>query len=45
MRALQRGSSHFMLEWGEPDEPNGHITGYSIGYQKGESFPVDRCNF
>ncbi|XP_067683100.1 neuroglian-like isoform X2 [Haliotis asinina] len=32
--ALYRGSTHFLLEWGEPKEPNGNVTGYKVGYKK-----------
>ncbi|XP_055958348.1 neuroglian isoform X2 [Patella vulgata] len=31
--AVNVGSTHFTLAWGEPVEKNGIITGYDIGYQ------------
>ncbi|XP_041349056.1 neuroglian-like isoform X2 [Gigantopelta aegis] len=36
--ALHRGSTHLLLEWGPPTEPNGVVTGYEVGYQKIEGF-------
>jgi len=30
------GSTHFMLTWVEPDDPNGVITGYNLSYQSSE---------
>ncbi|XP_046363431.1 neuroglian-like isoform X4 [Haliotis rufescens] len=38
--ALYRGSTHFLLEWGEPKEPNGNVTGYRVGYKKIQGLEV-----
>ncbi|ESO96246.1 hypothetical protein LOTGIDRAFT_174928 [Lottia gigantea] len=32
--AVNVGSTHFTLHWGEPKEKNGIITGYDLGYQR-----------
>ena len=29
-----RGSRYFLLEWKEPENPNGELLGYQIGYKK-----------
>ncbi|XP_052211917.1 neuroglian-like isoform X2 [Dreissena polymorpha] len=37
---LLRGSHHFLINWEEPKEPNGIITGYQIGYQTVDGFNI-----
>ena len=36
-RVLRRGSDHFLIEWEEPEEPNGILTGYDVGFSQGKS--------
>ncbi|XP_036370304.1 neuroglian isoform X2 [Octopus sinensis] len=33
LRAAVRGSNHFLLDWKVPDDKNGYIVGYDIGFQ------------
>ncbi|KAL4226716.1 Hemicentin 2 [Mactra antiquata] len=39
-RVVTRGAHHFLIEWEEPEEPNGNLTGYEIGYRKVEGFAL-----
>jgi hypothetical protein len=39
------GSTHFMLEWKEPDEPNGIITGYQFSYQSITNLNLGRLQY
>lgn len=36
--ALVRGSGHFHLKWEPPEEKNGVLIGYNIGFQKSKFF-------
>ena len=31
----ERGSEHFLVSWDPPSEPNGVLTGFTIGYRLG----------
>lgn len=37
---LRRGHDHILIEWLEPEEPNGVITGYEIGYSAGKCWQI-----
>jgi hypothetical protein len=40
LRGKPYGASGVKLEWEEPEEPNGIITGYQITYQQMEKYVV-----
>ncbi|XP_067683005.1 neuroglian-like isoform X2 [Haliotis asinina] len=37
LNVLQRGAIHFLVEWGEPANINGVLTGYKVGYKQMDS--------
>ncbi|XP_053377458.1 neuroglian-like isoform X2 [Mercenaria mercenaria] len=39
-RVVLRGSHHFLVEWEPPEEPNGVLLGFEIGYKKVDGFNV-----
>lgn len=39
-RVVLRGAHHFLIEWEPPEEPNGILLGYEIGYKKVDGFDV-----
>ncbi|XP_046562207.1 neuroglian-like [Haliotis rubra] len=37
LNVLHRGAIHFLVEWGEPANTNGILTGYKVGYKQMDS--------